>query len=121
MITFRAGIQFHIFRLEIALAIHHASIWSELAGVGVDVNSGADRAHGPNSLHAWDLAIDLDTARDKIEDLRQLHGYLSRNLPPQYDVVLERDHVHVEWDARRGPAPLTPTYQDPLAPATPGS
>lgn len=119
MIRWKADVFSHVFRLETALALHHASVWSEIAGVGVVVNALADSGHSGNSLHAWDLAVDIDTDGDRLSHLAQLHGYLARILPPGYDVVLENDHVHVEWDVKRKPAPTTPLYEHPTPPATP--
>lgn len=119
MIRWKAGVYSHVFRLETALALHHASVWSEISGVGVVVNALADSGHNANSLHAWDLAVDLDTDGDRLSSIVSLHGYLARILPPGYDVVLEQDHVHVEWDVKRKPAPATAGYQHPAPPASP--
>jgi hypothetical protein len=116
MIRFGAGVYCHLFRLEIALVLHHASHWAAISGVIVDVNSLADRQHSAGTLHTFDLAVDLDTAGDRREHLVRLHGYLARVLPPEYDVVLEADHVHVEWDARRKPPPMAPGF-DPAPPS----
>lgn len=119
MIRWKAGVYAHVLRLEVALALHHASVWSEIADVGVVVNALADSAHGANSLHAWDLAVDLDTDGDRLSHLAQLCGYLARILPPGYDVVLENDHVHVEWDVKRHPPAVAPAIAHPTPPATP--
>ena len=108
MLRFTAGLYCHVFRMEIAIVLHHAAAWSAIAGVPVDVNSLADKVHSEGSLHYWDLAVDLDTAGDRVAHLAQLHGYLARVLPPQYDVIQEPTHVHVEYDTRRKPARLAP-------------
>jgi len=107
MLRFTAGVFSHVFRSELAVVLHHASVWSMLAGVHVDVNALDDKQHGAGTLHGFGLAVDLDTAGDRPIDLARLYGYLARVLLPGYDVVLESDHVHVEWDAHRKPAPLT--------------
>ncbi len=107
MLPWAPNVRVHYFSEPIARVLHLASVWALVARVGVVVNSMNDRAHGPNSLHGWDLAIDLDTADDRSVDLAQLHGYLARHLPLDYDVVLETDHVHVEWDVKRRTAPTT--------------
>ena len=101
MIRFAAACYFGVLRPEIALVLTEASIWGERTGIVVDVNSGADRNHTAGTLHPWDLAVDLDTVGDKPAELALLYAYLVRVLPPPYDVVLEVDHVHVEWDSRR--------------------
>ena len=101
MLRFTAGLYCHVFRMEIAIVLHHAAAWATISGVAVDVNSLADKQHSEGSLHYWDLAVDLDTAGDRAAHLAQLGGYLARVLPPQYDVVEEATHVHVEFDTRR--------------------
>jgi hypothetical protein len=118
MLRFAAGLYCHLFRMEIALVLHHASTWAAVSGVAVDVNSLADKSHSAGSLHYWDLAVDLDTAGDRAAHLAQLHGYLARVLAPSYDVVLEATHVHVEWDAHRKPARVDPIYRGDAAPAS---
>lgn len=109
--TFRIG----VLHVEIAVILHHASIWSRLAKVDLVVNSGSDGTHGKGTLHPWDLAVDLDTEGDRPADTEQLYGYLARILPLDYDVILEKDHVHVEFDARRRPAFLIPSFAQPPA------
>lgn len=81
-----------------------ASRWSCTSGVDVEVNSVNDshERHSPASLHPFDLAADLDTIGDTTVDLKSLFVFLARTLPPQYDVLFEGDHVHVEYDTRRG-------------------
>jgi len=109
MLRFEPNVRINYLGNDLSLVLHHASVWALLTGIGVVVNSMADGAHNPGSLHPWGLGIDLDTEGDRAADLRQLFGYLARVLPRDYDVVLERDHVHVERDHRRAPAPIEPT------------
>jgi hypothetical protein len=111
--TFRLG----VLHIETALVLHHASIWSRLAGIDLVVNAGSDGAHRAGSLHPWDLALDLDTEGDRPDDIEQLHGYLARILPFEFDVVLEVDHVHVEYDPHRKPLPLEPRFRQPATAA----
>jgi hypothetical protein len=66
-----------------------------------------DAQHGPRSLHyvancpdrTHGLAVDLRT-KDFAEAFR---AALVRTLGPGWDVVVEKDHVHVERDLRRAP------------------
>ena len=119
MISFLPTFRLNILHLEIALVIHHASVWSNLARVDVEINYGADGTHSANTLHAWDLALDLDTVGDKASDTAQLAGYLARVLPAGYDVLNEGDHVHVEWDPKRQPPALSPMHNRAGKPAPP--
>ena len=109
MLRFKPEVRIRVHTAQLAGALYHASMWAVQSGVEVEVNSinDGDAIHQKDSLHSYDLAVDLDTVGDRSDDLAQLWRYLRRVLDPQYDVVHEGDHVHVEWDARRGAAPKT--------------
>jgi hypothetical protein len=76
----------------------YASAWGLRERTWVDVNSIDDKQHGTTTLHSYSLALNLDTDGDRPADLKSLHGWLARYLPLEYDVVLESDHVHIEYD-----------------------
>jgi hypothetical protein len=105
MIQFKPEVRIARFTSRLATVLEHAAAWSLISRVGVEVNSVNDGpgVHMATSLHYFDLAVDLDTVGDKAGDLQQLAEYMRRWLDPQYDVVFENNHVHVEWDAHRGP------------------
>lgn len=117
MMRFEPDFRLHVLHLELALVLHHASLWSLLTRIDVVVNHGADGTHKPGSLHGWNLALDLDTEGDRVSNTEHLAGYLARMLGPGYDVVLEPTHVHVEWDAHRRPPPLEANFPAAAAPA----
>jgi hypothetical protein len=110
MLRFKSDVRVGYFDPRVFVVLHAASLWSLRRVVDVEINSINDPAPGrvPGSLHAYDLALDLDTVGDHPSDLAELVAYLRRVLDPQYDVVPEGDHVHVEWDAHRGPLRNTP-------------
>lgn len=71
----------------------------EKYGAELVITSAKDGKHGPKSLHYEGLALDLRS--------RNLNGRemfvvadLKLALGPDYDVVLEADHIHVEYDAK---------------------
>lgn len=105
MIRFKPDVRIGYFHERLADVLECVSVWSLQTQIDVEVNSIRDgaRDRAVSTLHPFDLAMDLDTVGGRIQDLELLTDYLRRWLNPQYDVVLERDHVHVEWDARRGP------------------
>ncbi|MGB2711036.1 MAG: hypothetical protein WBC33_05920 [Conexibacter sp.] len=115
MMRFEPNFRLHILQLEIAVVLHHASLWSLLRGVGLVVNHGSDGTHKAGSLHGWNLALDLDTEGDRRDETAHLAGYLARILGPGYDVVFEGTHCHVEWDPHRAPPVLEANF--PAAPA----
>lgn len=107
MLRFKPTVRIGYFDTRLGDVFTAASIWSLRTGIDVEINSVEDDAPGrsPASLHPFGLAVDLDTAGDARRDLERLHAWLVRTLPNGYDVVLERDHVHVEWDAHRRALP----------------
>lgn len=107
MLRFKPGVRVRTFTPQLAEMLAAAALWSEQIKIDVEVNSinDGDTIHMNDSLHGYDLAADLDTVGDAGNDLKRLFRFLRRVLPPQFDVVYENDHVHVEWDARRPPLP----------------
>ena len=73
------------------------------AGEGVElvVTSTGGGKHKRGSLHYVGLAVDLRTRDlpDKESKIR-VHKVLARALGQDYDIVLEKDHIHVEFDPK---------------------
>lgn len=67
------------------------------------VTSLEDSVHGPRSLHASGNAADLRTRNLPVQVLPDLVKALQLALGPQYDVVLESDHIHMEYDPKEVP------------------
>jgi hypothetical protein len=88
---------------QLADVLQLAALWSLRSRIDVEVNSIDDGAavHIADTLHGCSLAVDLDTVGDKQPETRELAEWLRRTLDPQYDLVWEGNHVHVEWDAHR--------------------
>jgi hypothetical protein len=105
MMRFKTEVRVRAWSAPLVEVLSQAALWSLIARVDVEVNSIDDGAavHLATSLHGWSLAVDLDTVGDKPAETEQLADYLRRVLHPQYDLVFEGDHVHVEWDAHRAP------------------
>lgn len=89
----------------LARILELASLWSLEHGTDVQVNSIRDAAPGrvATSLHPFDLAVDVEPLGNTPPDRQALAEYFRRHAEPQYDVVFESSHVHVEWDAHRPP------------------
>jgi len=105
VIRFKPDVRIGYLTMQLFTVLHMAAVWSFRARVDVDVNSIEDGAgvHMSGSLHGYGLAIDLDTVGDKPADLESLAAFARVWLDPQFDVVYEGDHLHVEWDAHRPP------------------
>lgn len=71
----------------------------DVCGRDAIITSARDGEHSANSLHYEGKAIDLRT-RDLDDDTQADYRLrLAASLLPSFDVVLESDHIHVEWDA----------------------
>jgi hypothetical protein len=67
------------------------------------ITSASDGKHGVNSLHYKGKALDLRTFNVPTAALPLLVQSLKDALGAQFDVVLEADHVHIEWDVKDEP------------------
>lgn len=105
MLRVKPDVRIVEFTTPLAQAFAAATSWSLRTRIDVEVNSVDDDAagRGASTLHGASLAVDLDTAGDRPADTHALAEHLRRALPPGFDVVLEGDHVHVEYDLHRPP------------------
>lgn len=85
--------------LSIAYTIACHMYW-ERCQVRCVITSASDGKHGPNSLHYKGRALDLRTNNVPRHALSALHADLKSALGPQFDVVLETDHIHLEYDPK---------------------
>lgn len=72
-------------------------IWQK-AGHELVVTSGLEGTHSAGSLHYYGLALDFRTHYLNAEQLPELAEKLREALGPDYDVVIEKTHIHVEYD-----------------------
>lgn len=94
------------FEMRAAMVVAE-KLWAEY-GEELVITSALDGTHQANSLHYFGLALDFRTRyfsddekliiEDELRERLKLYQY--------YDVVLEDDHMHVEWDG-----PLTNELQ----------
>ena len=85
--------------------VWHAALVAEdvLAGYGSDlvVTSVCDGKHSERSLHYKGLALDIRTRTLKANKSEAVVvAHLKTALSPDYDVVLEGDHIHIEYDPK---------------------
>jgi hypothetical protein len=101
--TLKPGVLPNGLRVELLLAIQIASeVWKR-HGQELVITSLNDSKHRNTSLHYAGAAVDFrtryfigDQAATVADDLREALG---KN--PDYDVVLEETHIHLEWQPKR--------------------
>lgn len=64
------------------------------------VTSLLDGKHSPNSLHYQGLAVDLRTRHLTQKQIIDVANDLKKALGNDYDVVIEKTHLHVEYDRK---------------------
>ena len=100
MIHLKKGVRIHGIMAELVLAIVIADqIYGELGQPTTWVTSVIDGQHMRASIHYIGGAVDLGlpgargiTARDRI----------AHRIGSDFDVVLEDDHIHLEWQPKGG-------------------
>lgn len=75
---------------------------SVLAHFAVDmvITAGTDGQHMVGSLHYKGLALDIRTRDMKPEDKEPARAAIKAVLGAEFDVVLEGDHFHIEYDPK---------------------
>mgnify|MGYP003393010141 FL=1 len=97
MLYFKYGVKLNstVYTDEILQAVQR--VW-EKRGLDATVTSANDSTHGPNSYHMKDRAVDIRLWNVPDADRVYLLTQLKAALPAFYDVVLEKDHYHIEAD-----------------------
>jgi len=87
-----------------------AAVYQELGALELVITSVGDGRHGPRSLHTidpvrvkaidyrrWTLRFEIDggAVNDRAAEAARV---IQHRLRDQFDIVLESDHLHVEFD-----------------------
>lgn len=97
----KSGVQLLNLQPQLAVAYTIAASVYARFGVPCVITSGCDSKHSDRSKHYTGHAIDLRT-RDVVRGQhRDLRDQLSDALGDEFDVVLEDNHIHVEYDPPR--------------------
>jgi hypothetical protein len=89
-------------RPEIMIAAIVANEVYALQGHNLVITSITDGKHGDDSYHYKGLAIDIRTHYFASQDeIIQVASAIASRLGFCYDVVIESDHIHVEFDERK--------------------
>jgi len=93
---------------EILLAMKIVDdVYKDVISSGATITSVVDGTHGRGSFHYKGLAFDVRTRNDDnpiqwdVTVKNRLVDEIRNRLNDEFDVVLEKDHIHVEWDPKR--------------------
>src|SRR5678815_276616 len=95
ILAVKEGVQPHLIRLVAVLANVAGEMGTELT-----ITAGIDGQHSMTSLHYALRAIDVRTRDLSVADKERLIAGLRLELGADYDVVLEDDHLHLEFDPK---------------------
>lgn len=100
MLSIKPGV--HMDKLQPQIVLGLIAIYSifERHGYDVTITSISDGNHSLNSLHYVGSAVDLRIKSVGTSDVELLVSDIRRSLGANYDVVLEVDHIHVEYDPK---------------------
>lgn len=103
MIRIKPGVDLSGIRPEMNLVLLLAEeIYERVANKDVVVTAVRDGKHKAGSKHYVGLAVDLRTSAAGIDvtAANAIAAMLRDALGAQYDVVVEGDHIHVEFDPK---------------------
>ena len=100
MLRLKKGVRVTGLRPELLLAITVASSIYEENKYECVVTSLVDQKHGYGSLHFQGSAVDLRIRHLEDDDVKLIVKELSSALGVDYDVVLESDHIHLEYQPK---------------------
>ena len=87
---------------ELLLAIMAAKEAYRDYGYDLVITSLTDGKHSRTSLHYSGCAVDLRTRHmGTEEDKAEIATLIKDSLGPDYDVILESTHIHIEWQPKR--------------------
>lgn len=97
----KRGVKVQGVRSELLLALSIADgIWRD-HGRELVVTSLLDSKHSMTSLHYTGCAADLRTRYFDAPTRQKVSDALGNALTRDYDVIVEKDHIHLEYQPRR--------------------
>ena len=114
MLQIKSGAKLIGINTQIVIALQITeSLWKEnWPNVPVTVTCGTDGKHGQGSRHYFGNAVDIRTrdlphnedeeTGNNSEAAKHARQLLGQRLGNEFDVVLESDHIHIEWDPKHG-------------------
>lgn len=100
MINLKPGTRLHGIKPEMMVALMSAQdVWRDFGQVLV-ITSCVDGKHTRASKHYSGCAVDLRTSVLNADQQKQAQKLLADALGSDFDVILESDHMHIEYDPK---------------------
>lgn len=91
------GARIRNLRGEVLFAVYVADEVFSVHGVEAIITSGTDGKHSRGSLHYSGGAVDLRSRDFQPGDAVKAVKELKSRLGPDFDIILERNHIHMEY------------------------
>ena len=97
----KSGVNFAGIRAEMVPAFLAAYSVFAQHSTSLTITSALDSKHGTGSLHYVGLALDVRTRHIPQNGLKKkIADEIRVALGPQYDVILEKTHIHIEFQPK---------------------
>jgi hypothetical protein len=96
----KPGVSLFGIKPETVVALMVAQAVYQAMGYDLVVTSCTDGPHGDKSYHRYGYALDLRTRHMSPGDAQTARDRIAEALPGDFDVILEGDHIHLEFDRR---------------------
>jgi hypothetical protein len=102
VISIKPGARMLGVRAEILIAVPIACDILTMWDKELVITTGTDGKHKASSMHHAGWALDLRTRHLSEGQQRDFRDIMIKRLGSEYDVVLHKTHLHVEYDPRKG-------------------
>lgn len=100
MLRIKDGVSLEKLRPEIVVGLMVAASIYDSVAKDCTITSVNDSTHMAGSLHYEGLAVDLRISNLDPGQPQTLRDRIALAAGPDFDVVLEKDHIHMEWDPK---------------------
>ena len=98
----KPGVRIQGLRPETVLALQIIEGAFRDAGIPMTtITSGIESSHSRASFHYSGAAVDIRTRNVETAKLAPLRAEIARRLADDFDVVLEGDHLHIEYEPKK--------------------
>lgn len=105
MITIKPGVRINGMRPELLLGVVIAQGVYALKNRTMTITSCIDGKHRTGSLHYAGCAVDLRTHDLPAGEAEEILNLLKSALGSDFDAVLEKDHIHLEFQPKEAYTP----------------
>lgn len=100
MLAFKQGVLVYGLAPEMLLALDIATKAFQAISKDCIVTSARGDRHSEKSRHYSGLAVDVRTRHLNETQITEIMDLLKKALGPDYDVILESNHIHIEYDPK---------------------